>query len=305
MALKKDQPNSEAEENGILFDARNFYYIGNFMNCINTILPEQTTGTPELLAYSYLSYLAIQSGRLINSEIDSDNKTALVAFRYLYDYFENPEKREEIVSFFQEKLQQDVGETNIWQIAAAIIFDHEEMHEETLRALQGSNDLECMAMTIQALLKMNRVDLAKPILAKMQEKSDDATLTQMAQAWVGICSGGDGLQEAFHIYQEFCEKYPPTPLLLNGQAVCHITQERYEEADAILKEALAKKHNDLDTLINLIVLSHLTGKSSEILTRYIEQIRQFYPECDFIKDLDKKSEEFDRLCTFYKPEINV
>ncbi|CAD7094118.1 unnamed protein product [Hermetia illucens] len=291
--------------NALLFDARNFYYIGNFMSCINTVLPEQTTGTPDLLAYSYYSYLAIESARLINSEIKENNPTALVAFRYLYEYLENPEKREEITQFFINKLQGDLGDTNIWLMTGAIVFCREELYENALKVLQGNDDLECMALSIYCLLKMNRIDLAKPILAKMQEKSDDATLTQLAQAWIGVLSGGDQLQDAYHIFQEFCDKYSATPLLLNGQAVCHIGQERHDEAEDVLKESLAKKHNDYDTLVNLIVLSHLTGKSAEVIGRYVEQLKQFYPNSGFVTDYTKKASEFDRLCLQYQESNKV
>lgn len=103
------------------------------MSCINTVLPEQTTGTPDLLAYSYYSYLAIESARLINSEIKENNPTALVAFRYLYEYLENPEKREEITQFFINKLQGDLGDTNIWLMTGAIVFCREELYENALK----------------------------------------------------------------------------------------------------------------------------------------------------------------------------
>lgn len=52
--------------------------------------------------------------------------------------------------------------------------------------------------------------------------------------------GGEKLQEAFYIYQELAEKNTATPLLLNGQATAYIAQGKYEEAEALLQEAIEK-----------------------------------------------------------------
>ena len=132
------------------------------------------------------------------------------------------------------------------------------------RVLNGQTDLECQALNLQALLKMNRLDWAKKVLAKMQEKDDDATLTQLALAWVNIEIGGEKLQDAYYIFQDFCDKFVSTNTLLNGQAVCFIGQEKYEEADAALRESLAKDPNNYDTLINLIALAQQNEKNPDV-----------------------------------------
>ncbi|XP_064546890.1 coatomer subunit epsilon [Drosophila montana] len=298
--MSRSQQNDE-DVNSALFDARNEYYIGNFMGSINFVLPEQGTAGAELLSYMYLSYLAIDSGRIIASDIKENTTTPLLALRLVHEAFEQPSRTEELLEKLTDKVASDEDETNIWHIATAIVYCYDGQFENALKILHGSNNLESMALSVQCLLRLQRVDLAKQLVAKMQEISDDATLTQLAQAWVALAQGTEQMQDAFHIYQEFCEKFKPTPALLNGQAVVHLGLERYEEAEAVLRESLTKKHNDYDTLINMMVLSHLTGKSTETITRYWEQLRQFYPKSDFVIDLDKKSAEFDRLCLEYEP----
>ncbi|KAH8260326.1 hypothetical protein KR026_009498 [Drosophila bipectinata] len=290
---------NEEDTNSALFDARNEYYIGNYMGSINFVLPDQSTAGPELLSYMYLSYLAIDSGRIVASDIKENNSTPLQALRLVHEAIEQPSRTEELLEKLTDKVAGDEDETNIWHIATAIVYCRDGQFENALKILHGSTNLESMALSVQCLLRLQRVDLAKQLVTKMQEISDDATLTQLAQGWVALAQGTEQMQDAFHIYQEFCEKFKPTPALLNGQAVVHLGLERYEEADSVLRESLLKKHNDYDTLINLMVLAHLTGKPSEAITRNLEQLRQFYPKSDFVTDLDKKSAEFDRLCLQY------
>lgn len=52
--------------------------------------------------------------------------------------------------------------------------------------------------------------------------------------------GGSKVQEAYYIFQDFCDRYVQTTLLLNGRAVCCMQMGRFEEAETTLLEALNK-----------------------------------------------------------------
>ncbi|KAK7866152.1 hypothetical protein R5R35_004798 [Gryllus longicercus] len=296
------RPQGEVDE---LFDVKNSFYIGNYQNCINEaqkLKPSNPAAQLERDSFLYRAYIAQKKYRVVLDEIHGASPLELQPLKFLADYLAHPAKRDTLISELDQQIAGNVDASNInFMIAASTVYYHEENFDAALRLLNQADHLECSALSLQIYLRMDRVDLAFKELKCMQEKDDDATLTQLAQAWVNIFMGGEKLQDAYYIFQEMCDKYGSTPLLLNGQAVCFLGQGKHEEAEAALQESMDKDSNSPDSLINMIVLSQHSGKPPEVSNRFLSQLLDCHTEHQFVKDYLQKESEFDRLAKEYAP----
>lgn len=109
----------------------------------------------------------------------------------------------------------------------------------------------------------------------MQEIDEDATITQLALAWVNMAIGKDKLKDAFYIYQELIDKYGATPSLLVSQSACLIQQQKYEDAEKVLLEAQQRDANNPEVVVNLILVSQFLGKPFEVTTHRIMCFKRF------------------------------
>jgi len=299
-----------------LFELRNLFLIGNFQAAINEGLSLTSLGTGgaplavERDALIYRSYVAKGDYAVVLDEIKEAPPPAvppaLVAVRALASYLANEGGREAIVGLAKSwtsdpKMSGD--ETVL--VTAGIIHFYEEDYDEVFRALHSSKSLEARALMVRGYLQIDRLDLAQKEVANMQNIDDDATATQLANAWLDIALGtGEKLDEAFFIFTELVEKWTATPLLLNGLAATHLKKldkqpDEAKNAEKLLLQALEKNANDVDTLVNLSALYQHLRKPKEVVTRYLNQAKSRAPKHPWIKELEMLDQSWDRLVSRY------
>jgi len=292
----------------VLFDIRASFLTGNYQQCIKdaaklSVNPENKTERDALM---YRSYIAQRKYGVVLDEVKSSSPSELQAVRMYAEYLSNEARRDKIIKELDSQMSGNVDLTNhTFLLMAASIYYHEENYDSALRTLHQSDNLECKALMVQTLLKMDRVDLAKKELKGMQEADEDNLVTQLAQAWFNLSVGGDKYQDAFYIFQELSDKHASTSLLLNGQAACYLAQSRYDDAESVLQEAMDKDSNNPQTIINMIFLSQHLGKAPEVSNRYISQLKDSHRSHPFVKDYLHKESEFERISKNYAPSVTA
>ncbi|XP_056640640.1 coatomer subunit epsilon [Diorhabda sublineata] len=291
-----------------LFEIKNYFYIGNYQQCINEAQKLRNPSSPEIATqrdiFTYRSYMAQNKFLVVLDEIHDGSSNDILPLKFLAEYLSKKNNKESILSQLEHQISINANSETLI-IVAATIYINESNLEAAYKVLHASESLEAIAFIIDILLKLDRLDLAKKKLKEMQDKDDDATLTQLAQAWVNLAIGGEKYQDAYYIYQDLVDKYGSTPILLNGQAVAFIGQAKYEEAEAALQEALDKDSNFPDTLVNMITLQRHMGKAPEITNRYLSQLKDTNADHPYITDLKQKENEFHKITQQYSPKVTA
>ncbi|XP_039254718.1 coatomer subunit epsilon-like [Styela clava] len=293
---------SEVDE---LFDVKNAFYLGLYQQCINEAQKAKVSSQVkknERDVFMYRAYIAQKKFGVVLDEISSLGSSELQAVKLLAQYLADSSNKDQVLKEVENKLSGNIDiENTVLPLIAASIYSHEENFDSALRILHSAESLECSALSIQIYIAINRLDLAKKELKRMQETDEDSTLTQLAQAWFNISVGGEKLQDAYYIFQEMADKNQSSTLLLNGQAVCFIAQGKWDEAEGVLQQAMDKDSNCAETLINMIVLSQQIGKPPEVTNRYLSQLKDSHGKHKFVKDFNTKENDFDRLAMQYAP----
>jgi len=171
---------------------------------------------------------------------------------------------------------------------------------KTLASIKGLN-LEASLSKVQILLTLNRYELARQELKKMQQEDEDHPLSILASIWCTLRNGKEG-EEAYTFCGDLSAKYTNTPLLLNLKTVAQMQQGSYVEALEEITECHQMTSSGEQYRISLTnqisCLLHL-GKlvdSQEVFNRLQKQ----FPDCEYLKTHADLSKKFDKFCANYK-----
>jgi len=287
-----------------LYDVRNAFYIGNYQACINEaqrVKVDALELKKDVDVFMYRSYIAQKKYALVLDELNRYTGFDEVKdLRLLAEYLNGDESiKQRVLAELDKKLTNFTPDNTCLPIIAATIYIHESNYDGALKTLYNCETLESMALSLQCYLQLDRIDLATKEVKRMMTNDEDATLTQMCNGWLNLAVGGEKLQEAFYIFQELSDKSSKTPLLCVALASVLIAQGKYEDADSLLAESLEKDSNHVETIINQIVVSQFMGKSPEVCTRLLSQIKNsnyFHP---FVQEYMEKEKEFQQLCATF------
>jgi len=207
----------------------------------------------------------------------------------------NRAQKDAVIAQMKEWLAELSNASN-WQLLfiAGTLFLHEQDYKEALKHLHQQLQLDVMALVVQIFLAMHRPDLARKQVASMQEQDDDATLTKLSNAWVGLVEGGEKCQEALYEFQELGERYSMSLVLLNSMALANLHMGKLDEAERLLQDAISKSSSDPNTLANLVVCYQHLRKPADVIARYTNQLLALAPDHPWAAKYAELQAGFDR-----------
>lgn len=289
-----------------LYAVRNNFFVGAFATAV-----EEGAATPplsqqkeiECKVFVYRSRLELGEADEVIDEINQA-PMALEAVKYLAIFKSRPKERDEVMKKVLQSLEDEMTSGNpTLRLVAGMMHAEREEYTDSLTVLHGpgADTPEHVALRINVLLKMNRLDVAQKELAELTNSGDDdAVITQLAQAWVYSFMGGAKCEEASYIFQELMDKFDPTPNLLNSLAICKIKMEQFPEAEELLSSALEENPEHTEALVNSVVAARYSNRPEEVVQEFVDRIKKLDPENATVKQWEDAAKAFDKAAAAYE-----
>ncbi len=169
---------------------------------------------------------------------------------------------------------------------------------DPVAALQACHGLtgaapELAALSVQAMLALDRPDAAERAARALSALDDDAALSHLAAAWVGTALGGARAAEAGTILEELGDRFGWTARLAAAGAAAALRRRDWGGAERLAGEALGKDARSGDALANAAVAALHAGKASAA-SRHLAALKAAAPGHPLMMRLATAAEAFDR-----------
>lgn len=308
-----------------LFELRNYFYLGNYANALTegeTVHLDDRAAQIERDVI--LRRIAMEQGKYgdVIGAIDADSSDTLPvhkALRHLCQYidpatdFSATQLKSNIDTLCQSfPTPAEMGKDHLFCAVAAACYVHANETDAALKTAHScTGSLEPLSASVQALLAMDRADVAeRDEIPAMKSIDEDNTLSQIAQAFVHLTTGAraadkEALQEALYIYQDLLERHGATDSILNGIAACHLAMGNPGQADKVLSEALTKNPSCVISLINSIATAPARNKPAQLVQRYFQQLVSVAPHSKWLNQYRQKESEFDQIAQQMEAETSA
>eukprot|EP00116_Pleurobrachia_bachei_P000504 sb/3460766/ len=267
-----------------LFSVKTAFYIGAYRQCVKEAqklqLGDQALAL-ECDVLMYRAYLAEGKFNLVIGETESRHGPEFRALVILAKILQSPADKDSICAEVGNVLNEGAVSVcpDLVALLCANIYLSAGDYDNALRVANSCGSLECSALALQTLLQINRVDMATKEFKKIQERDEDATVSQLAFAALNVSLGETkSVQTAFYIYQELADKfggittyYPVTMVTPVDNEISHY----FKSVERILSANFPTASSDILTVITSLyrqcnVPSH-RGELLYLLKSFLER----------------------------------
>nr|ODN93954.1 hypothetical protein L203_00122 [Cryptococcus depauperatus CBS 7841] len=207
------------------------------------------------------------------------------------DADEKEQRVEEIRDLVLEVEGGDESEESTVRIIAASVFiliGEKEEAVATLTEGAAKQDLECIALLVQLLLTINRRDIALSVYSSAKKINSDSMLVQAMEAWIGLRTGAQPLEQAHFYYDElFNLPGTRTASLLASHGATHYLRGNIDEAKADVAQASQEPDGKSPDVLALGTSLNVPGFYEQVM-----ELANVAPTHPYILDLAEKSKLF-------------
>ncbi|RNF21167.1 coatomer epsilon subunit [Trypanosoma conorhini] len=141
-------------------------------------------------------------------------------------------------------------------------------------ALNLRRQMELRVVVVEALLRMQRPEMARQEVKSMEQLDDESVLAVLCSGVVSLHEGPqsrDAYQRALERFKELSVRCGQSVLVHNLAALAQMELGDFAAAERSLLDALAMRSGDADTTANLAVVSSHLGKAADSTSRYTQQ----------------------------------